>query len=97
MAGTPPIVTLSTDKETYATGDRLLLTINHTDVDRATLTVTSEVTDSAGNVGSGSVVVSIDGGKVTKVTGAFNPARSAAPVWKLESASANVSVYSTTV
>lgn len=72
-----------------APGQALTLTINHTDVDRSTLTVAGNVTDSQGNSGPWSATCVIDGGQV-------NITSTGGKVWTLQSATTNQTVFTTT-
>lgn len=60
-----PVVTTSTNKSSYASGEEILLTVRHSDADRKTITVTTEVTDSTGAKGSATSVIQVDPGVVT--------------------------------
>lgn len=59
-----PTATATLNKTNYAVGETMVLTINHTDADRQTLTVAGTVTDSSGNVANWSATATIDAGVV---------------------------------
>lgn len=59
-----PTATATLDKAAYAPGDTIVLTIDHSDLDRYTLTVTGVVTDSQGNQGTWSTAAVVDEGAV---------------------------------
>lgn len=85
-----PTATATLNKSSYAVGELMTLTVNHTDADRQSLTVTIVVNDSQGNSSlPASATADIDAGVVTfTATGG--------KVWSLVSASANQSVYTAT-
>jgi hypothetical protein len=84
-----PTASATLNKTSYAVGETIVLTIDHTDADRQTLTVSGTVTDSAGNVANWSAQANIDAGVV-----AFT--QTGGKTWVLQSATANQSVYTTT-
>lgn len=84
-----PTVALSSPKLAYAPGELIEVTVDHADTDRATLVVTSVVTDSTGASGTGSLTIEVDQGRVTISS---TPAKT----WTLKSATAGRSVYTTT-
>lgn len=49
----------------YAPGETMILTVDHADADRVTLTVSGVVTDSNGNTGPFTATAEIDKGDVT--------------------------------
>lgn len=74
-----PVVTATFDKPAYMPGDTIVLTVDHSDLDRYTLAVTGVVTDSQGNQGTfstsaivdeGSVQITDDGGKSWQILSA---------------------------
>lgn len=84
-----PIATASFANPAPAPGELIVLTIDHTDVDRATLTVAGTVTGSDGASGPWEATCVIDKGEVmwTETGG---------KVWTLQSATLNRSVFTTT-
>lgn len=84
-----PTATASLNKSTYAIGEVITLTINHTDADRQSIVVAGTVTDSQGNTATWQAGATIDAG-VVAIT------QSGGKVWALQTASANQSVYTTT-
>lgn len=54
-----PTVTLTADKAAYAIGQPIVLTMTYSDPDAKTITFVGSSTDAEGNVGQGSVTVSI--------------------------------------
>ena len=85
----PVVTSIVASKPNYAPGELITLTVNHTDADRVPMTVTSTVTDSTGNTGTGTLSIMIDGGNVA-VTSV--PAR----VWTIVAATANQTVLTAT-
>ena len=83
-----PTASATLNKASYAVGETIVLTINHADADRQTLTVSGTVTDSQGNSANWSATAKIDAGVV-----AFT--QSAGKTWSLQSATDNQSVYTT--
>lgn len=81
-----PVVTASLDKTAYAPGETMRLTVNHTDADRKTMSVTVTVTDSTGASGTIQASAQIDQGTVSVVS---SPARS----WVLESQTSGQAVF----
>lgn len=81
-----PTATATTNKTDYAVGETIVLTINHTDADRQTITIAGTVTDSQGNSGNWSTSFTVDAGNV-----AFT--QSGGKTWTLQSATLNQSVY----
>lgn len=81
-----PTATATLNKSTYAVGEQMVLTINHTDADRQTITVSGTVTDSAGNTANWSATAKIDAG-VVQFT------QTGGKTWTLQSATDNQSVY----
>jgi hypothetical protein len=84
-----PTATATLNKTTYAVGEVMTLTVNHTDADRQTLTVSGTVTDSQGNSANWSATANIDAGVVT-IT------QNGGKTWTLQSATANQSVFTAT-
>ena len=84
-----PVVTATFSKTVYAPGELMVLTVDHTDVDRATITVSGEVTDTTGAKGSWSAQVLVDEGTVA-VT------QAAGKTWAVQSASRNQTVLTAT-
>jgi glycine cleavage system pyridoxal-binding protein P len=84
-----PTASASLNKASYAVGESIVLTINHTDADRQTLVVSGTVTDSVGNTANWSATAKIDAGVV-----AFT--QTGGKVWTLQSATDNQSVYTAT-
>ena len=84
-----PTATATLNKALYAVGESMVLTIDHTDADRQTITVSGTVTDSVGNVGNWSATAKIDAGVV-----AFT--QTGGKVWTLQSATDDQSVYTAT-
>lgn len=74
MPGTAPTASASLNKAEFAPGETMILTINHTDAERQTLTVSGTVTDAQGNtsamwtasavIDAGTVNFTQTGGKV---------------------------------
>ena len=81
-----PVVTATFSKTVYAPGELMVLTVDHTDVDRATITVSGEVTDTTGAKGSWSAQVLVDEGTVA-ITAAGGK------TWAVQSASRNQTVF----
>lgn len=84
-----PTASATLNKASYSVGETMTLTVNHTDADRLTLTVSGVVTDSQGNTGAWSATAQIDAGAVT-IT------QTGGKVWTLLSATANQSVFTAT-
>lgn len=59
-----PTATATLNKTSYAPGETIILTVDHSDADRQTLTIAGTVTDSSGNVANWSASASIDAGTV---------------------------------
>lgn len=59
-----PTATATLNKANYAVGETMILTVNHADADRQTITVSGTVTDSSGNIGNWSATATIDAGVV---------------------------------
>lgn len=84
-----PTATASLNKAAYAIGETMTLTVDHTDADRMSLTVSGVVTDSNGNTATWSANAELDAGVVTiTATGGRT--------WTLQSATANQSVFTAT-
>lgn len=81
-----PSASAALNKPTYAVGETMILTIDHTDADRTTLVVSGVVTDSQGNTGSWSATAVIDAGNVTFT-------QTGGKTWSLQSATTNQSVF----
>lgn len=60
-----PTASASLNKSNYAVGETMVLTVDHSDADRQTITVAGTVTDSQGNVANWSTSAQIDAGVVT--------------------------------
>lgn len=84
-----PTASASFSKSNYAPGELMVLTIDHADVDRATITVAGTVTDSSGNTGSFSASANIDDG-VVSITNAGGK------TWTTQSATASRTVFTAT-
>jgi hypothetical protein len=84
-----PTASATLNKASYAVGETITLTVNHTDADRQTLSIAGTVTDSVGNSANWSATAQIDAGVV-----AFT--QTGGKTWTLQSATANQSVYTTT-
>lgn len=84
-----PTASASLDKASYAVGELMTLTVNHTDADRQTITVSGTVTDSSGASASWSATATIDAGVVT-IT------QTGGKVWTLVSAGQNQSKFTAT-
>lgn len=84
-----PTASASLDKASYAVGELMTLTVDHTDADRQTLTLGGVVTDSQGNSAAWSCSAKIDAGVVT-IT------QSGGKTWTLVSASDNQSKFTAT-
>jgi len=85
-----PVVTATLNKSSYAPGESIILTVNHTDPDRQVLNISITVTDSTGATGTATASAVIDG--AVTVTPTSTPSR----VWTPQSVSANQSVFTTT-
>lgn len=84
-----PTASATLNKTSYAVGETMTLTVNHTDADRQTITIAGTVSDSQGNSATWSATADIDAGVVTfTATGG--------KTWTLQSATANQSVYTAT-
>lgn len=81
-----PTATATLNKSTYAVGETITLTINHTDADRQTINLSGTVTDSQGNTANWSASAKVDAGVV-----AFT--QTGGKTWTLQSATDNQSVY----
>lgn len=84
-----PVATAAFSKSVYAPGELMVLTIDHTDVDRATIAVSGEVTDSTGAKGSWTAQALIDEGTVTVTS-------TGGKTWAVQSASRNQTVLTAT-
>lgn len=85
-----PTCSATLNKTSYAVGETITLTVNHTDADRQTLSVTVVVTDQEGNTSPPAVATAtIDAGVVTFT-------QTGGKTWALQSATLNQSVYTTT-
>jgi hypothetical protein len=84
-----PTASASLNKSAYTPGELITLTIDHSDVDRSTLTVSGTVTDSTGAVGNWSATAVIDAGTVAIVN-------SGGKTWTLQSATSSRSVFTAT-
>jgi len=84
-----PTASATLNKASYAVGETMTLTVNHTDADRMTLTVSGTVTDSQGNSADWSATAKIDAGVVTFT-------QTGGKTWTLQSATDNQSVFTTT-
>lgn len=83
-----PVVTSQTySKANYQPGEVMTLTVNHTDVDRKTLSTVTTVTDTTGASGSGTATVVIDG------AASVVPVSTPAVTWTLVAATLNQSVF----
>lgn len=83
----PVVTSQSYSKANYTPGEIMTLTVNHTDVDRKTLTTVTTVTDTTGATGSGSAAVVIDG------AASVVPVSTPAVTWTLVAATLNQSVF----
>lgn len=81
-----PTASASLNKSNYAVGETMVLTVNHTDADRQTITVSGTVTDSQGNSANWSATAKIDAGVVT-IT------QSSGKTWVVQSATENQTVF----
>lgn len=59
-----PTATATLNKANYAVGETMVLTVNHADADRQSITIAGTVTDSSGNVANWSTTATIDAGVV---------------------------------
>lgn len=84
-----PTASATLNKAQYGVGEVMVLTVDHTDADRQTLTVSGVVTDSQGNTANWSTTADIDAGVVTFT-------QTGGKTWTLQSATANQSVYTAT-
>lgn len=84
-----PTASAALNKSSYAIGETMTLTVNHTDADRMTLTVSGVVTDSQGNTAPWSSTAELDAGVVTITN-------SGGREWTLQSATADQSVFTAT-
>lgn len=84
-----PTATATLNKPNYAVGESMILTINHSDADRQTITVSGVVTDSSGNTGAWSATAKIDAGAVSFT-------QTGGKTWALQSATDSQSVYTAT-
>ena len=84
-----PTASATLNKAQYAVGEVMTLTVNHTDADRQTITVSGVVSDSQGNSGSWSATAEIDAGNV-QIT------QTGGKTWVLQSATLNQSVFTAT-
>lgn len=84
-----PTASATLDKASYAVGELMTLTVNHSDADRQTITISGTVTDSAGNSAPWSTSAKIDAGVVT-IT------QTGGKTWTLVSASDNQSKFTAT-
>lgn len=85
-----PTVTAALNKQAYAPGETMILTVDHADTDRAAMTLSITVTDSSGNTGVATANCVIDQGTVAVVS---SPART----WTLQAgATAGRSVFHAT-
>ena len=84
-----PTASATLNKSSYAIGETMTLTVDHTDADRMTLTVSGVVTDPNGNSATWSTSADLDAGVVAiTATGGRE--------WTLQSATANQSVFTAT-
>ena len=86
---TAPTASAILNKSSYAIGETMTLTVNHTDADRMTLTVSGVVTDSNGNSAPWSATAELDAGAVSITS-------TGGKTWTLQSATANQSVFTAT-
>lgn len=84
-----PTASATLNKSSYAVGEVMTLTVNHTDADRQTITIAGVVSDSQGNSAPWSATADIDAGVVTFT-------QTGGKTWTLQSATANQSVYTAT-
>lgn len=84
-----PTASATTNKTNYAPGETIVLTINHTDADRTTMTISGVVTDSTGGTGNWSTTFTIDAGNVTFT-------QTGGKTWTLQSATRDQSVFTAT-
>lgn len=85
-----PTATATLNKASYAVGETMTLTVDHTDADRMTLTVSGVVTDSTGNSASWSATAKLDAGAVSITS-------TGGKTWTLQSATDNQSVFTAVV
>jgi hypothetical protein len=84
-----PTASATLNKTSYAIGETMTLTVNHTDADRMTFTVAGVVSDSNGNTAAWSSTADLDAGVVT-IT------QDGGKFWELQSATPNQSVFTAT-
>jgi len=84
-----PTATAAFSKSVYTPGETMVLTIDHADTDRATITVAGTVTDSSGNTGPFSATALIDEGTVAVTDGGGK-------TWAVQSATRNRTVLTAT-
>lgn len=80
-----PTVTASFSKSVYTPGETMVLTIDHADTDRATITVAGTVTDTTGASGTFQATALIDEGTVAITDGGGK-------TWVVQSATRNRTV-----
>jgi hypothetical protein len=84
-----PVVTSQTyGKANYQPGELMTLTVNHTDVDRKTVSTVTTVTDSTGATGVGPAATVVIDGAASVV-----PVSTPAVAWTLVAATLNQSVF----
>ena len=84
-----PTASATLNKNAYAVGETMTLTVNHTDADRQTITISGTVTDSQGGTATWSTTAQIDAGVVTFT-------QTGGKTWTLQSATPNQSVFTAT-
>lgn len=84
-----PTATASFSKAVYTPGETMVLTVDHADADRATITVSGTVTDTTGATGSFTASALIDEGTVSITDGGGK-------TWAVQSATRNRTVLTAT-
>lgn len=84
-----PTATASFNKASFAPGEIMILTIDHSDTDRQVMGVSGTITDTTGESGPWAATAVIDEGTVTWT-------ETGGKTWTLVSATLNQSVFQTT-
>lgn len=84
-----PTATATFNKASYAPGEVMVLTIDHSDTDRRLMPIAGTVTDTTGESGTFAATAVIDEGTVTWTD-------TGGKTWTLVSATLNQSVFQTT-